>query len=94
MSGILIYTSSSDSEGTLGGLSRQADLNRFKNIFLNAIKSKQKKVNNIRSGAMRLASELQGGGVRQGSFYPPTKTHLKRFDQLLDLWEEYQVSNE
>ncbi len=40
MSGILIYTSSSDSEGTLGGLSRQADLNRFKNIFLNAIKSK------------------------------------------------------
>ena len=61
---------------------------------LKKIKSKQKKVNNIRSGAMRLASELQGGGVRQGSFYPPTKTHLKRFDQLLDLWEEYQVSNE
>ena len=41
MSGILIYTSSSDSEGTLGGLSREADPNRFKNIFLNAIKSKQ-----------------------------------------------------
>ena len=61
---------------------------------LKKIKSKHKKVNNIRSGAMRLASELQGGGVRQGSFYPPTKTHLKRFDQLLDLWEEYQVSNE
>ena len=41
MSGILIYTSSSDSEGTLGGLSRQADTNRFKNIFFNAINSKQ-----------------------------------------------------
>ncbi len=40
MSGILIYTSSSDSEGTLGGLSRQADPNRFKNTFLNAIQSK------------------------------------------------------
>ena len=41
MSGILIYTSSSDSEGTLGGLSRQADTKRFKNIFFNAINSKQ-----------------------------------------------------
>ena len=40
MSGVLIYTSSSDSEGTLGGLSRQANTKRFKNIFFNAIKSK------------------------------------------------------
>ena len=40
MSGILIYTSSSDSEGTMGGLSRQADPKRFKNIFFNAIQSK------------------------------------------------------
>ena len=60
---------------------------------LKDLKSQQKKVNNIRSGAMRLASELQGGGIRQGSFYPPTMTHLKRLDQLLDLWQEYQVTN-
>ena len=60
---------------------------------LKNLKSQQKKVNNIRSGAMRLASELQGGGIRQGSFYPPTKTHLKRYDQLVGLWEEYQGSN-
>ena len=61
---------------------------------LKSMKAEQKKVNTIRSGAMRLASELQGGGIRQGSFYPPTKTHLKRYDQLVGLWEEYQESNE
>ena len=60
---------------------------------LKSMKDQQKKVNAIRSGAMRLASELQGGGIRQGSFYPPTKTHLKRYDQLVGLWEEYQGSN-
>mgnify|MGYP002022614131 FL=1 len=40
MSGILIYTSSSDSEGTLGGLSRQANPERFEKIFINAIRGK------------------------------------------------------
>ena len=61
---------------------------------LKNMKAEQKKVNAIRSGAMRLASELQGGGIRQGSFYPPTKTHLKRYDQLVGLWDEYQGNNE
>lgn len=41
MCGILIFTSSSDSEGTLGGLSRQADPERFERIFFNAIESQE-----------------------------------------------------
>ena len=36
-----------------------------------SIKGQQKKVNSIRSGLMRLARELQGGGVRQGSVFRP-----------------------
>ena len=39
MCGILIYTSSSDSDGTLGGLSRIAEEDRFTEIFINAIKN-------------------------------------------------------
>ena len=39
MCGILIYTSSSDSDGTLGGLSRIADEDRFTEIFTNAIRN-------------------------------------------------------
>lgn len=39
MCGILIFTSSSDSDGTLGGLSRIADEDRFTEIFINAIKN-------------------------------------------------------
>lgn len=39
MCGILIYTSSSDSDGTLGGLSRIADEDRFTEIFINAVKN-------------------------------------------------------
>ena len=60
---------------------------------LKNMKALQKKVNTIRSGAMRLASELQGGGVRQGSFYPPTDTHQQRYGQLIGLWEEIQSSD-
>ena len=39
MAGVLIYTSSSDSEGTLGGLARQAEPNLFESIFIDALKS-------------------------------------------------------
>ena len=39
MAGILIYTSSSDSEGTLGGLARQAEPDLFGNILLGALQS-------------------------------------------------------
>ena len=39
VAGILIYTSSSDSEGTLGGLARQAEPESFKNILLGALDS-------------------------------------------------------
>ena len=39
MAGILIYTSSSDSEGTLGGLARQAEPELFEKILLGAIES-------------------------------------------------------
>lgn len=39
MSGILIYTSSSDSEGTLGGLARQAEPDLFANILRGALEA-------------------------------------------------------
>jgi len=51
------------------------------------VKDQQKQVNTIRTGATRLASELKGGGVRQGSFFPPTKTHLDRLLRLQALWD-------
>ena len=54
------------------------------------LKAKQKKVNTIQSGSIRLAGQLQGGGVRQGSFFPPTDTHYQRFDQLLSDWNEVE----
>ena len=54
------------------------------------LKAKQKKVNTIQSGSIRLAGQLQGGGVRQGSFFPPTDTHYQRFDQLLSDWTEVE----
>ena len=50
------------------------------------VKDQQKQVNTIRTGATRLASELKGGGVRQGSFFPPTKTHQDRLLRLQALW--------
>lgn len=39
MMGLLIYTASSDADGSLGGLSRQAETNRFEKTFISAIKS-------------------------------------------------------
>ncbi len=39
MCGLLIYTSTSDADGTLGGLSQQADSERLKKIIINAIEN-------------------------------------------------------
>lgn len=39
MAGFLIYTGSSDADGTLGGLSRQAEPGRFEEFFVDAIRS-------------------------------------------------------
>ena len=41
---------------------------------------------------MRLAREFQGGGVRQGSFFPPTDTHKDKFSKLLINWKEIKGS--
>ncbi len=61
---------------------------------LKKVKGKQKKTDGIRKGAMRLGGELQGGGVRQGSFYPPTKTHYSRLEQLESSWEKLENDEE
>jgi len=61
---------------------------KAEDIKLIALKDRQKKVNSIRSNAMRLAGEFQGGGVKQGSFFPPTDTHKDKFLQLLTDWDE------
>ena len=57
------------------------------------VKDQQKQVNTIRTGATRLASELKGGGVRQGSFFPPTKTHQDRLLSLQALWDNISMAN-
>jgi len=60
---------------------------------LKNVKDQQKQVNTIRTGATRLASELKGGGVRQGSFFPPTKTHRDRLLQLQALWDNLSTAD-
>ena len=57
------------------------------------VKDQQKQVNTIRTGAARLASELKGGGVRQGSFFPPTKTHQDRLLRLQAIWDNISMAN-
>jgi len=57
------------------------------------VKDQQKQVNTIRTGATRLASELRGGGVRQGSFFPPTKTHRDRLLRLQALWDNVSTAD-
>ena len=57
------------------------------------VKDQQKQVNTVRPGATRLASELKGGGVRQGSFFPPTKTHQDRLLRLQALWDNISMAN-
>ena len=39
MAGFLIYTATSDADGTLGGLQRQGKSTRFGEMFLNAVRS-------------------------------------------------------
>jgi hypothetical protein len=41
MAGLLIYTATSDSDGTLGGLQRQGLTHRFEELFLQAIRSSE-----------------------------------------------------
>ena len=41
MSGLLIYTSTSDSDGTLGGLQRQGLPHRFEDLFIQAIRGNE-----------------------------------------------------
>lgn len=41
MAGIMIYTSTSDSDGTLGGLQRQGETTRFADMFIEAIRSNE-----------------------------------------------------
>ena len=41
MAGILIYTATSDSDGTLGGLQRQGDSRRFAGMFLEAVRANE-----------------------------------------------------
>ncbi|MCG8606295.1 hypothetical protein MJD09_15090 [bacterium] len=45
-------------------------------------KSRQKHLRSLRGDIYRLASDINGRGVRQGSLYPPTATHRMRKGQL------------
>lgn len=84
MAGILIYTSSSDSEGTLGGLARQAEPELFEKILIGAIasiswcSSDPLCINGIIS-----TSESYNGAACHSCVLVP-ETSCERFNRFLD----------
>ncbi|WP_164669393.1 DUF1998 domain-containing protein [Virgibacillus doumboii] len=84
MSGILIYTASGDSEGTLGGLVRQGDSEFFNRIFANAVN----RASWCSSDPLCIESEGQGMGAlnlsacHACSLLP--ETSCEEFNRLLD----------
>ena len=55
---------------------------------LTKIKERQKKAKKIQSNLMQLTSELQGSGVRQGSFFPPTRIHHAKYARIEKTFQE------
>jgi photosystem II stability/assembly factor-like uncharacterized protein len=51
-------------------------------VHADSAKSRQKRLQSLRGDIYRLASDINGRGVRQGSLYPPTATHHMRKNQL------------
>lgn len=82
--GILIYTASSDSEGSLGGLARQALPDRFSNTFVTALK----RASWCSSDPVCAETESQGlGGLNRAACHAcmlVTETSCTCFNTMLD----------
>jgi hypothetical protein len=86
MCGLLLYTASSDADGTLGGLSRLAFPDRLLSLVVNGIGSMEWCSNdplciqNIQS-----ESEMTNGAACHACMMAP-ETGCERFNRLLDRW--------
>nr|MBC8346300.1 hypothetical protein [Candidatus Neomarinimicrobiota bacterium] len=60
---------------------------------LTKIKERQKKAKKIQSNLMRLTGELQGSGVRQGSFSPPTRIHRAKYARIEKTLQEMFIQS-
>lgn len=94
MSGILIYTSSSDAEGTLGGLSRLAETKRMEKILIEAEKISKICSNDplCEEGLFSLDNEKNGSVCHSCFLVPETscdeKNEFLSRGLLADFWEK------
>lgn len=84
MAGLLVYTGSPDSEGTLGGLVRQGESARFARVFLNALRRAQWCANDPLCGDARLSlSDTRSLAACHACSLAP-ETSCERFNRDLD----------
>jgi len=84
MAGLLIYTSTSDADGTLGGLVRQARPDRIADLFLSAIEGARWCSSDplCMSGAVSFSEGLNGAACHSCSLAP--ETSCETFNHYLD----------
>lgn len=86
MAGLLLYTSASDADGTLGGLSRQADAQRLLALVANAIRSAEWCSNDpLCIQSVQSTSERTNKAACHACMMAP-ETGCERFNRLLDRW--------
>lgn len=84
MCGVLIYTSTSDADGTLGGLVRQGRPDRFEHLFLSAIENSRWCSSDplCMSGVATLSDGLNGAACHACAMAP--ETSCETFNRFLD----------
>jgi len=86
MCGLLLYTASSDADGTLGGLSRQAFPDRLLSLVVNGIRSMEWCSNDpLCIQNVQSESEMTNGAACHACMMAP-ETGCERFNRLLDRW--------
>jgi hypothetical protein len=84
MAGLLIYTSTSDADGTMGGLSRQADPIRFERSFLRAVGSQELcSADPLCSGGLTSDGASGNHAACHSCIFLP-ETSCERFNSFLD----------
>jgi len=84
MAGLLIYTSTADSDGTLGGLASQAETSRFIQVFESAIKAVSWCSSDPLCGAgVHAFTEPTNGAACHACMLAP-ETSCEEFNRLLD----------
>jgi hypothetical protein len=86
MAGLLLYTATSDADGTMGGLSRQAEASRLLNLVMNGIRSMEWCSNDpLCIQSVQSTSEMTNGAACHACMMAP-ETSCERFNRLLDRW--------